>query len=250
MTKGLLVSFLVHFLILAIVILSATFVRTVPKIDLTQAVRVDMVGLPDKAAETLPEKLTEPQSKPAEMPSKTEPDKAQKPDTPKVIPPKEVPKKETQDIALKKSKERQQEALRKLKRQSAIESIKDELNKERAKLEATSKPIKGEVLSPGSKPSGLAKIEYDLFLAQIDSSIKNNWTLPGWLLNKPLQARLKVRIDPFGRLLSTEIIKSSGNPTYDEFCVQAIGKSVPFPSVPERFVEIFKTDGFVIGFPD
>lgn len=227
MSKGLLVSFLAHFIVLVALVLSATLVRQVPTIDLSQAVRVDMVALPDKDTNQLPDKTPEQKTKPLEMPDKTEAIPVKKPNE-KPATAKVEPKKDSQEIALKKAKDRQQEALRKLKRQSAIDSIKEELNREKAKQSAASKPIKGEVLSPGTRPTGLAKMEYDLFLAQIDSSIKNNWALPGWLLNQPLQARLRVRMDPYGRLLSTEITKSSGNPTYDEFCVKPLKNQYPF----------------------
>ncbi len=137
---------------------------------------------------------------------------------------------------------------KKLQKLSALEKIKDDLANEKAK--STTQPIKGEVISAGTRPSGIAKMEYDIFLAQIDSTIKNNWSLPQWLIDLPLQARVNVRIEPTGKLIAAQISRSSGNTSYDEFCISAVEKSTPFPAVPAKFAEIFKVDGFTVGFPD
>jgi colicin import membrane protein len=234
MKNGLIYSLIGHVFIL--LFLGAKFnLRKPPRIDLTTAVRVDMVGLPDKKNDVaLPTKNQSPipETKKNDLDVKE----------------KKVPEIESKDISLKKTKQKQQDALKKLQKMSAIEKIKADLANEKPKL--VSAPIKGEVISAGTRPTGLSRIEYDSFLGQIDATIKNNWALPQWLINLNLQARVKVKIDPSGQLISKEINRSSGNPSYDEYCLAAVEKSAPFPAVPEKFSEIFKLDGFLVGFPD
>ena len=237
MNKGLIYSLVGHIVIVLFFAVKFNF-RKPPQIDLTTAVRVDMVGLPDKKTEiALPTK----NQMPAHDPKNEKKEILLAKD-------KKAPEVETKEISLKKAKQKQTDALKKLQKMSAIDKIKDDLAKEKPKIDTT--PIKGEVISAGTRPTGLSKIQYDSFLSQIDATVKNNWALPQWLINLPLQARVKVKIDPSGQLLSKEISRSSGNPSYDEYCLAAVEKSAPFPAVPEKFAEIFKIDGFVVGFPD
>lgn len=246
MKAGLIFSIIAHVVVIAVLSYRFNF-RKAPQIDLTTAVRVDMVGLPNKKNDfALP---TKNQSTKVKENTKPEPKDSIKDIKKEALPVKDKKQlAQEKEISLKKSKQKQLDALKKLQKMSALEKIKDDLVKEKAKL--GSQPIKGEVISAGTRPSGIAKLEYDIFLAQIDSTIKNNWSLPQWLIDLPLQARIRVRIDPSGTLIATDVSRSSGNPSYDEFCVAAVEKSAPFPAVPAKFAEIFKIDGFIVGFPD
>ena len=244
MKHGLIFSIIAHLVVISFLSYKFNFQKK-SQIDLTSAVRVDMVALPNKKNDfAMP---TKNQTPPAPTPKPA-------PETVKDIKKENLPlkdKKTTQnekEINLKKSKQKQQDALKKLQKQAALEKIKEDLAKEKTKPSA--QPIKGEVISAGTRPFGIAKMEYDIFLAQIDSTIKSNWSLPQWLMDLPLQARVNVRIEPTGKLITAQISRSSGNPSYDEFCVAAVEKSAPFPEVPTKFAEIFKVDGFKVGFPD
>lgn len=241
MKAGLIFSIIAHILIVVFLGFRFDFRKT-PAIDLTTAVRVDMIGLPNKKNDfAMPTKN--------QSPSTPQP----APETVKDIKKESLPLKDKKaeqkekEISLKKAKQKQQDALKKLQKMSALEKIKEDLAKEKAK--GTPQPVKGEVISAGTRPTGIAKMEYDIFLAQVDSTIKNNWSLPQWLIDLPLQARVNVKLDSTGKLISAQISRSSGNPSYDEFCVAAVEKS-SFPAVPSKFVEIFKIDGFIVGFPD
>lgn len=246
MKHGLIFSIIAHVLFVAFFSLKFSFHKK-PQIDLSSAVRVDMVALPNKKSDfALPTKDQTPQ--PQQPTAKTVSE------TIKDIKKENLPLKDKKsvqnekEIGLKKSKQKQQDALKKLQKMAALEKIKDDLAKEKAKTTTT--PIKGEVISAGTRPTGIAKMEYDIFLAQIDTTIKSNWSLPQWLIDLPLQARVNVRIEPSGKLIAAQISRSSGNPSYDEFCVAAVEKSNPFPAVPAKFAEVFKVDGFNVGFPD
>ena len=156
MKAGLIFSIIGHIFIIAILGYRFNFRKT-PKIDLSSAVRVDMVALPDKKNDfKLPTKNQDP---PALKPA---------PETVKDIKKESLPVKDKKaeqnekEISLKKAKQKQQDAFKKLQKMSALEKIKEDLAKEKAK--SSSPPIKGEVISAGTRPSGIAKMEYDIFV--------------------------------------------------------------------------------------
>ena len=80
--------------------------------------------------------------------------------------------------------------------------------------------------------------------------IKENWTLPEWLAKKNLKAQIRVRIDDKGRIISKQLVKSSGNPAYDDIVKATIEKSEPFPVPPEKFSAVVSVNGILIGFPE
>ncbi|MBC7754637.1 MAG: TonB C-terminal domain-containing protein, partial [Moraxellaceae bacterium] len=59
-----------------------------------------------------------------------------------------------------------------------------------------------------------------------------------------------IKFDETGNIIYKKITQSSGNQTYDEYCLLAISKATPLPKVPEKFSTVYRVDGVVIGFPD
>lgn len=256
--RGIGISFALHAFLLAIFTIKAAFF-TPETIDFTQAVRVDIVGLPEKiesqvpppskeeAKPTLPEKAT-PQEKPVEK-------VVEKKSTP-AEPVKAQPQKTEDAISLEKVKSKQQSALEKLKAMAALEKIKNEAAAEKqkaaseaAKSDASAK-VKGNILSPGTSLTGLSKLQHDTYAADLDHHIKQNWSLPEWLAKRELKAQARVFIDSRGNILGRKIVKSSGNPSYDEEVLATIDRSSPFPAPPDKFLAIVSVDGILIGFPE
>lgn len=223
---------------------------TKPEINLSEAIRVDMVGLPEKynpaqKSTDLPEK-NEKQPEPVveEKPRpKPEPKVEAKPE------PKVEPKAEPDKVKLDKAKQKQKSALEKLKKLSAIDKIRDQVQKEKSAAE-TAKILKGRTIAKGSAITGLDKIQSENYLVQLDALIKSKWQLPQWLIGKPLKTKILVKIEPDGRVRDRKVVQTSGNPTYDEYCLQAIEKAAPFPKVPDKFTEVFSEDGVLFGFPE
>jgi colicin import membrane protein len=251
--KGLKVSLGLHIALVAAFTIRAAFF-TPEKIDYSAAVRVDIVGLPDKAQEQkLPPKQEE-AAKPE--PVKPEPAPKTPPKEAKVEKPVKAPKKDTEAINLNKEKNKQKEALEKLKAMAAIEEMKKETEKENKKTTSTSDTkaqptkIKGNVLSPGTALTGLNRLQHDSYLSSLDQQIKQHWYLPEWLSKKPLRAQVRLKIDEKGHILSREIVLSSGNSSYDDLALETIDKSAPFAAPPEKFVSIVAVNGLVIGFPE
>jgi colicin import membrane protein len=251
---GLKVSVGLHVALVAAFSIRAVFFEP-EQINYAAAVRVDIVALPDK----MPEQPLPPKQEEAVKPLPN-PEPAPK------NPPKEVtveekpvkaPKKDMEAISLSKEKNKQKEALEKLKAMAAIEEMRRETEKAPPKKmagigDAKMQPgkIKGNILSPGTALTGLSRLQHDNYLSSLDQQIKQNWFLPEWLAKKPLRAQIRLKIDDKGRVLSREIALSSGNSSYDELALETIDKSAPFAPPPEKFVSIVAVNGLLIGFPE
>lgn len=263
LSRGLGVSFALHALVFSVFTLKAVFFNP-ESIDFTQAVRVDIVGLPDKLEpKTLPPPAAE-EAKPAlpqkeksieKAPEVVAEAKIATPPSEKVKAP--APAKSEDGINLEKVKSKQQSAIEKLKALAALEKIKEEAKREKmqnpvgnGKAENGPAKIKGNVLSPGSSLTGLAKLQHDTYAADLDSHIKQNWSLPEWLAKRDFKAQARVFIDSRGNILGRKIVKTSGNPNYDEEVLATIDRSAPFPAPPEKFLAIVSVDGILIGFPE
>lgn len=249
LSRGLGVSFVVHGVILLFFTVKAVFF-TPEQIDFSQAVRVDMVALPDKAPAQLepPKPEAKPQlpDKPEEKPVEKV---AEKPPTPPPAPKPEVKvPKADEGVNLEKVKSKQQSALEKLKAMAALEKIKEEAAK--GKADDGGQKIKGNILSPGTSLTGLSKLQHETYAADLDAHIKQHWALPEWLAKRELKAQARVQIDSRGNILGRKIVKSSGNPSYDDEVLATIDRSAPFPAPPEKFIAIVSVDGILIGFPE
>lgn len=252
--RGLGVSFAIHALILSLFTLKTVFFPS-EKIDFSQAVRVDMVGLPDKVQpDALPPAKVKEEAKPA-LPTKETPKPAPAP--PKAEPAVKPPPKAEEGVNLEKVKSQQQKALDKLKALAALEKIKEDVANEKAKTppgagksDKGAQKIKGNVLSAGSSLTGLAKLEHETYATDLDNHIKQHWSLPEWLAKRDFKAQARVFIDSNGNILGRKIVKSSGNPSYDDEVLATIDRSAPFPAPPEKFQAIVSVDGILIGFPE
>jgi colicin import membrane protein len=259
--RGIGISFALHAVLISFFTLKAVFF-TPEAIDFTQAIRVDMVGLPDKVdPTTLPapsaakEIKAKEEPKPVEKPAEKVPPK--KVEAPKPELPKHQPKKDD-SVNLEKNKVSQQSAIEKLKAMAALEKIKNEVSEEKKKTPPPSTStessdtakIKGNMVSPGTSLTGLNKLQHDNYGAELNRHIKQHWTLPEWLAKRELQAQVAVYIDSRGNILERKIVKSSGNSSYDEEVLSAVDKSAPFPAPPEKFQAYLSVNGILIGFPE
>jgi colicin import membrane protein len=71
------------------------------------------------------------------------------------------------------------------------------------------------------------------YIARIQAKVKSNWILPPDLQGNP-EAIFHVVQLPTGEVLSTRLVKSSGNPAYDTAVERAILKSSPLPLPASR----------------
>ncbi len=248
--RGVTVSIAAHVALVFLMTVNLIFFKK-PVLDLSQAIRVDMVGLPDKIDRTqLPDKIQEKsEAKPAPTKAEVKKEIAKLPEKVKL-----APKTDPAVIDLKKTKNKQKEALEKLKQLSAIDKIKQDIKTEdqqtKIHQDAAKAIAKGRVISAGTSITGLDKLEVNAYLQGLDQQVKQHWALPQWLINKPYKAQVHVKFDTNGQIISSQILQSSGQTAYDNYCLQAVNEAAPFPKVPEKFSEKFSVDGVVIGFPE
>lgn len=251
-----LLSIVAHFVfILFFIFKSAT--NTKAPLDLSQAISVSIsnVALP---LNQLPAKVSPAEQiieKPAQPEPAPEPVAVIKPIPPEAVPKKAIPqvvKVPSNDINLKAAKQKQKSAFDKIKKLSALEKIKQDVNSETMKSIEKSIPKRvSRVIAAGQTLGGLDRIEADEYLQKLDAQIKQAWSLPQWLAGqKKLRTQVLVKFNKTGQLLSTQVTSSSGQANYDSYCLQAVNKAAPFPPVPEKFLEKFSIDGLVIGFPE
>ncbi len=268
------ISVLLHVALFLAFTINATFF-TEPPVEFEKAIRVDMVGLPDKpsaelapapaAKEFLKESLKETVKEPPKEPVKPEPSKPElvtKPIPPNPVAktevkptklPKVLPKIDTEAINLEKTKSKQKQALEKLKQLEALEEIQKDVETEGRKktaqaTAAAGAKYKGNVLAPGTELTGVNKLQADNYISDVHRHMIENWTLPEYLKNRKLRTDVLVRFDESGVILAKEVVKSSGNPTFDEFVLAAIQKSSPVPAPPAKFVRLSSVQGFLFRF--
>jgi colicin import membrane protein len=216
-------------------------------LQLENAIRVDLVGLPDKPKTPPPPVAPQPAPvQPTQPAPEPPPPVAQAQVQPTVAPPVPIaqPASPKPNTAAQSAAIRRLEALQRLRQQQA-----DQRRQEIAGM-IEQRPIRGNQVSRGSSASGLIKQEQAAYLDSLNASIRANWSLPRWLQNSTYRARIVIYIDSGGRLLKKEFRQRSGNATFDEQVEAAIQRSIPLPAPPSSIAGVLQTDGVELGFPD
>lgn len=242
LSRPLCISLAAHFGLLSLFFLKMTFFPAQP-IEIKRAIRVDLVGMPDKVVEPKPAPAVAeaPKAPPVQ---ETPAPKVEKKVEAKKPAPKVAAKKKADPKKIEKS---QESALSRLKALAALEKIKQEAEAAEVAAEA---PVKGNQVSKGNSLTGLEQIEYDRYFDQVEQLLYTHWLLPEWLINAGLRAQALVLVDKTGHVIKKEIIKSSGNPTFDAHVIAAIEKAAPFPAPPARLQGVLADQGFVFNFPE
>lgn len=212
------------------------------------ALRVDLVALPDKITSTAaaPAPAAPAPSKPI-----TAPKVETKPVDEKtvVLDPKKPKdnKKPDPKASAKPDQNKQQQAINRLKQMSAIEKLEEEFRQDEANKART---YKGNAISKGSDLTGISRLEHDSYVSDVERHIRQYWAIPEWLASKKLKAQVRVRFDSHGNVIRKQLIKSSGNPAFDEAAMDAVDKASPAPAPPERFAGLLENEGILFGFPE
>ena len=79
---------------------------------------------------------------------------------------------------------------------------------------------------------GQAVNQYDMseYMADLNKKIEENWQAPQILEEGKVSVIFK--IDKDGRIIHTEVEKSSGNAVFDESAINTVKKTAPFPPLP------------------
>jgi colicin import membrane protein len=233
-----------HLAVILIIFFKAVVFPGEP-IELRTAIRVDVVGLPEKIdhleLKPMAESPPEPVKKPALPPKEVKAEPVVKP-VPVVL-----NKKSKKDFT-----KAQQEALNKLKSQDALAKIKEQM-KEGEKSDKPAKPstvVKGNAVNEGNSLTGLEKIDFDRYLQDVKERILSQWSIPEWMADAKLKAQVLVLIDDRGYVVRKAFRRSSGNVVFDETVTSAIDASSPLPAPPARLKGQLESRGIVFNFPE
>src|SRR5690606_23938914 len=125
-----------------------------------------------------------------------------------------------------------------------------EKSKDAATEQTQPEVIKGNVLSVGTSLRGLNKLQFDQYIGSLDVHVKNNWSLPEWMLAQNFRAEVYIRIDRNGQLIERKLRVKSGNSEFDQRVMDALEKSNPFPPPPEKFIDLVGIQGITFAFPE
>jgi len=213
MRQDLLLSFLLHFVIIIAMIVSAPFKPQVHT-DLGDVIKVNLTSLPASLASKA--------QKPVAIPT---PIVADEP----VVPITEVAS-VTQAKPVPKPKKKKDETYR---------PKPDTGEKERSGLENGQKDV-SENLSSGSKFGGAAvdnvSFDYPYWFVQAFGKIERNWTNPVYA-NRPISCIIYFQVIRSGRIIKVEIEESSGVDAFDRACERAVTLSQPLPPLPDDFAD-------------
>ena len=139
------------------------------------------------------------------------------------------------------------------KQSSAIDRLKaiKKMEKERElKEQSGKKEYKGNLLNRTQSLGGLEKLHHESYLDQLDDHIRSHWSLPGWLANSKLKARVLLLIDKNGMILNKSFVLQSGNDDFDQYIFRTLEKANPLPSPPDDLVDFYSTRGVELRFPE
>ena len=196
------------------------------------SIKVDVVALPEK---TKPEPAPEP-APPAPKPKPV----VKKPEVTKPKP-KPVAKKEPKKVNLDKNKKSEEIRRNAIERMKALEKIKSQVQAE----QQTETLVKGNRISPGTAMTGLTKLDYNQYIGRLQQHAKANWAIPRWLAGSDLSADIRVYIDERGYVVRKELIRSSGDQSFDDSVVAAITNASPFPAPEDKFIDVVRVSGIV-----
>ena len=89
---------------------------------------------------------------------------------------------------------------------------------------------------------------FKAYASRLPDYVRTNWSLPSYLMDKKLQAHIRVWLNMNGDVTRTEVYKSSGNDEYDQRAVEAI-KLAKFPPLKEDFAKKAMSGDILLGFP-
>ena len=110
----------------------------------------------------------------------------------------------------------------------------------RGEMPNSSKQTESQNHSSGSPESSTSVSALaGMYAGKVCSVIQGQWRLVNDQGISGLKAAVEVQIAKTGEVLNIHVVKSSGNPAFDESAVRAIERSSPLPAVPEVFVPPF-----------
>ena len=227
MGRSFALSAIVHLALVAVLVLGVRWQVRAP-----DTVEVDLVEAPPPAP---PAPVVEP-PKPVPAPKvEPPPPQVKKPDIAIQEKPKPKPKPKPEP----KAKPKDDPELQKRMREQLAQEQR-QLDQQRAEHELRELIARQQAEAARQAAAAQAKALNE-YIARIQAKVKSNWILPQAIQGNPEAIFLVVQL-PTGEVLSTRLVRSSGNPAYDAAVERAILKSspLPLPAARELFARELK----------
>lgn len=238
-------------LLFHVLIFSAAFVLPQPYSPprpFGEIIEVDLVELPRRA----PSKARKSASKPASQ-KKVKAKKVLKTKKPGVLKVKKKPVVIAKKVVKKREKKKSarvqegkllEQALKKIERKVKKEEAREPDRVEEAVSRLSSRARPGAETGKQGRPLGAAGgIAIEIYKAEIESRIKENWAYPVALVgpdaSKELEATVILTVKRTGEILKWEFKKKSGNAIFDQSVIKAVERSNPLPPFPEGYIRSF-----------
>ncbi len=156
----------------------------------------------------------------------------------------EILKKQQAEIAKNNQKIKEELAQKQAEKYKVEQQLKEKLAKKReedllAKLKAEQQEIlqdslkeEEELIATSRRQSSLAKREIDRYILMQQAKVSRSWISRESFLGRNLVTKLEIRLASDGRVISVNIVQSSGDAALDLSAKNAILKASPLP-VPE-----------------
>lgn len=160
-----------------------------------------------------------------------------------------IPVSEKGEVQVKKKEEQKPKEDKKPEKKEDKKKTKEDLDKEYANA---MKNYLGESSNGGGQVYGAAALggnamgggvvrppEFFEYLKRLEKHIKSGWIWQD--ANAALVTQVVFEMSPDGRITGIQVVKGSGNPSYDDSVYRAISKASPAPPPPATVYEYFKS---------
>jgi TonB family protein len=134
-----------------------------------------------------------------------------------------------------KPAEKEKEKEKPPKKEDLSKKVQDVLNRRRAMLQgADDTPPEGQLTGSVNGTASTAS-EGDAYATQIMEEVRKNWSVPtGLSIDRVFnfETEIRISISPSGEITASSVRKSSGNPLFDDSCIQAVQATRRVPPPP------------------
>ncbi len=208
-----------------------------PPLLLPQAITVDLVAaLPAPPAP--PVSKPEPKALPAPAPPKPKVKILPKEAPTPVAKPKPKPKPEAKPEPKPEPVIRRRERPKELAYEDALAKLRGDLGEQAPAPPAPEPVARAEApaaaASSGSRKGVLVAPELAAWTLAVMRHVRSNWIMPADFRDSGLAAQLEIEVAIDGRVIGTpKVVRSSGNPYFDDNAVRAVEKASPLPRAPK-----------------
>ena len=164
----------------------------------------------------------------------------------------EVKKKELnfKDILKKYSgQKRVEKSTKRVKKENQTYSALNKVGKKKLKQLI----LAGNRLSEGNALTGTGGTEvqnqFQAYASRFPDWVRPHWNLPGYLIGRKLQCRVRIFVSAMGELIKVQVVDSSQEEEYDRKAIAAIENAAPFSPPPEEIRSQVVKGNIILGFP-